>query len=957
MPRKLDVGALRHREAKRLYIPTAELEAIVPEEQKSPIRIAIERRNRDLDPQLVWRGKDEQDAAELFVTAPPLYVQEKIHPRALIDDLLRDSARRRREAEPELPDLFADFNGVPDLEAEAEFYAYEANWSNRMILGDSLQVMASLLKREGLRGKVQCIYMDPPYGIRFNSNCQWSTTTRNVEDGNPKHFTHEPEQVKAFRDTWRDGIHSYLSYLRDRLTLCRELLHESGSIFVQIGDENVHRVRALMDEVFGDANFISQITFRKGMTLASSHISNNCDFLIWYAKSRQEIKTRRIFQERDLDTDRSFVCSDPRASDPAIFRNEVVEQRIRDLAFSTQPFHAAGVNESCKFSFNFCGTTIGPPDKGWKTNKIGMYRAMRAGRLIKSGKSVRYKVYFRDFPVRAISNNWYDLGGEPSKIFIVQTSQKVVERCLLMTTDPGDLVLDPTCGSGTTAYVAEQWGRRWITIDTSRVALALARMRLMGARYPWYVLADSPEGLLEEARLSGKPPASRPTRGDVRQGFVYERVPHITLKSIANNAEIDVISEKWQPEVQGALDALNAALRGHPVPFRVTTGGREGRLIDFRAEGTETLPSGEPAPKGALLDWEVPREAPSDWPAAAKAALERYWKARIGRQKEIDDSIRRNAEIELLYDKPVVDKKRIRVSGPFTVESVSPHRTLMLDENDELVDPQAKVRAAIAADGRPQDFTTMILHDLSKAGVQQAHKEDRITFTSLEPWPGRLVCAEGRYMEGTVVRRAAIFIGPEFGTVQRADLVDAAREAAEAGFDLLIACAFAYEAHASELSRLGRMPILKARMNPELHMRGALATNAKGNLFVVFGEPDIAIEQVGEGLVRVRIRGVDVFKPQSGEIVSGGPDSIALWMIDTDYDGESFFVRHCYFLGASHDPYEALETSLKAEIDEEAWASLRSDVSRPFPKPRSGRIAVKVINHLGDEAIKVFKVG
>ncbi len=525
-----------------------------------------------------------------------------------------------------------------------------------------------------------------------------------------------------------------------------------------------------------------------------------------------------------------------------------------------------------------------------------------------------------------------------------------------MTTDPGDLVLDPTCGSGTTAYVAEQWGRRWITIDTSRVALALARARLMGARYPYYLLADSPEGRRKEAELSGRPYVEMPTYGDLRHGFVYERVPHITLKSIANNAEIDVIYERWQPQVLAALARLNAALRGHPKPFRVTTGGRAGKDVRFDApEGsTFTMPSGEAVKAYELVEWEVPREAPADWPPAAHQALADFWAARIARQKEIDASIACHAEIEYLYDRPYVDNKKVRVAGPFTVESLSPHRALFFGADDELIDP-LKVREP-QVDYQPlPSFEQMVLENLKAAGVQQIHKEDRICFTALTPWPGRYICAEGRYREGEAERRAAIFIGPEFGTVSRSDLVAAAREAAEAGFDVLIACAFSFEAQTADLSQLGRLPVLKARMNADLHMGGDLKPTSNANLFVIFGEPDIVIHHEADGRLRVQIRGVDVFDPTTGEIRSDSTDGIACWFIDTDYNEESFFVRHAYFLGQG-DPYKALKTTLKAEINEEAWATLNSDISRPFPRPKSGRIAVKVINHLGDEVMKVFKV-
>ena len=492
-----------------------------------------------------------------------------------------------------------------------------------------------------------------------------------------------------------------------------------------------------------------------------------------------------------------------------------------------------------------------------------------------------------------------------------------------MTTDPSDLVLDPTCGSGTTATVAEQWGRRWITIDTSRVALALARARIMGARYPFYLLADSREGQIKEAEVTRTAPSTQPVQGNMRHGFVYERVPHITLKSIANNAEIDVIWDKCQATLEPLREKLNGALKTN------------------------------------WQEWEIPRDAGVQWADAAKKLHADWWQARIARQKEIDASIAAKAEFEFLYDKPYDNKKAVRVAGPFTVESLSPHRMLGVDENDDLIDTLNQDPADYSA---RQSFPQMILDNLKTAGVQQAHKADRITFTSLTPWPGEgAVCAEGRYLEGgndegeAREKRAGIFIGPEFGTVQRSDLVAAARECGDAGYDVLIACAFNYEAHATEFSKLGRIPVLKARMNADLHMAEDLKNTGKGNLFVIFGEPDITLLPQTNGQMCIKVNGVDVFKPQTGEVVSDGADGIACWFIDTDYNEESFFVRHAYFLGAN-DPYSALKTTLKAEIDKEAWDTLNSDTSRPFDKPKSGRVAVKVINHLGDEVMKVFRV-
>jgi len=914
------VETLKHEDATRKNIPTAEYQSVLDKEQQNPTKVRYPR-NTDLDPQLVWRGKDEQDWSDLVVHAPPLYIQEKVHPKALIDDLLKASKEREHEQGTITADLFSDFNGIPKGADKTEFYQHDQNWSNRMILGDSLQVMASLAEREGLRGKVQCIYFDPPYGIKFNSNFQWSTTSRDVKDGKADQITREPEQVKAFRDTWRDGIHSYLTYLRDRLSVARDLLTDSGSLFMQISEENVHIVRSLMDEVFSQENFVAQISFRKKlMPLGGRTLEGMADYIVWYAKKLENIKYRQGYLPTEPDP--SGRWTGVQESDGQLRRLSSDERKdFEKIASSSRIFGtvsqwAPSYSENGIFTFRFNGVPYKPTaGKCWITTDEKMERLAKAQRLFVEGAFPRFVSFHNDFSYQKLTHPWRDTAPAQDKVYIVETNTQVIQRCILMATDPGDLVLDPTCGSGTTATVAEQWGRRWITTDTSRVALALARARIMGARYPFYLLADSRDGQLMEAVVTRNAPSSQPVHGNIRHGFVCERVPHITLKSIANNAEIDVIWDKWQATLEPLREKLNAAL------------------------------------KKSWQEWEISRDVDVKWSDAAKKLHADWWQARIGRQQEIDASIAAKAEFEYLYDKPYENKKAVRVAGPFTVESLSPHRMMGVDENDELVDTLKQDLPEYQA---KQSFPLMILENLKTAGVQQAHKEDRITFTALTAWPGDLVCGEGRYLESEIEKRAAIFIGPEFGTVQRADLVAAAREAGDAGFDVLIACAFNYEAHTTEFSKLGRLPVLKARMNADLHMAEDLKNTGKGNLFVIFGEPDITLLPEADGRMRVKVNGVDVFKPQTGEVISDGADGIACWFIDTDYNEESFFVRHAYFLGAN-DPYSALKTTLKAEIDREAWDTLNSDTSRPFNKPKSGRIAVKVINHLGDEVMKVFR--
>jgi adenine-specific DNA-methyltransferase len=987
------VDALKHEAATRRNIPTAEMESFfrrdeddspmppkhyprarplaeattrTPEEPRAPellwngIRITITAaQQKELaetgsltlsDAQLVWRGKDRQDWSDLVVNVPPLYIQEKIHPKAIIDDLKRHAAEKR-EAESDAPDLFADFNGItPDQ--RAEFYQHDQHWSNRVILGDSLQVMASLAERESLKGKVQCIYFDPPYGIKFNSNWQISTQSRDVKDGKQADISREPEQVKAFRDTWKDGVHSYLTYLRDRLAVMRDLLSGSGSIFVQIGEENVHRVRAVMDEVFGPENCVVEILQKKKGAQKGNFIDPVNDYILWYSRNPRScglLKFRPIFEQREIDAetvdefsrielpsgeivnlkgyhDRDGVPLDFRQY-PGRLKAEFPGGRL----LRPWPITNGGYRENQMAPVVFNGKSYLPPrDRCWShTSKsqgqalTGMERVAVSGRLMASSTSLDFKRYLDDFPYKTISNWWDGLGGAANPIYVVQTNERVLERLILMTTDPGDLVLDPTCGSGTTAYVAEQWGRRWITIDTSRIALALARTRLMSARYPWYLLADSREGRAKEAELTQRPPADTEIRNDIRQGFVCRRATYTTSGLIANNQLIDDIWEKWQTVLEPLRAALNAAAGG------------------------------------VWEDWQVPRDLPSGAPASAAESHAKWWKARDARQREIDASIAARADVEYLYDRPYVDGSRVRVAGPFTVESLSPHRAAPASEEEpiDLIDATKGKRSACEADPAGQDFAAVVIDYLKSEGVKQQTKGDRVSFQSLTPWPGNFIGASGTFIEGEngPERRAAILIGPEYGTVGRQDIVAAAREAVDARFDVLIACAFNFDAHSSELGSLGSLKILKARINSDMHMSDELKNTGRGNMFVVFGEPDVEILDEGGPEIRVKVNGVDVFDPNTGDVRSNDTKGIAAWFIDTDYNEESFFVRHAYFLGAN-DPYRSLKAALRADIDEDAWGTLYGDISRPFARPKSRRIAVKVINHFGDEVMKVFSI-
>jgi len=855
------VEQTRHAESERVNIPTAELEAFAGEDEKQPKKVLYPR-NPDLDPQLVWRGKDEQDQHPLEVPSVPIYIQEHISPKALIEDLRATSSAGREQQ----LDLFGDFNGM-EFDERVEFYQHPMKWSNRMILGDSLLVMTSLAEKEGLKGQVQMIYVDPPYGIKFGSNWQVSTRKRDVKDGKLDDATRQPEQVKAFRDTWELGIHSYLSYLRDRFAVARDLLTDSGSIFVQIGDENVHHLIEMMDEVFGPENRTGLISFTKTSAFTDLLLPHVTDYLIWYSRDRSRVKYRQPFEFKRLGEEGTtqYVWVEQRDGRLRRLReSEVVHGDFtgdgRLLSIGDASSQGAGPT-SVPFDFN--GRTFRPgSDRHWSTGPEGMARLATAGRLHVIGNSLMYKRYISDWPLSPVTNLWRDTvmtGFTEAKIYIVQTSVNVISRCLQMTTDPGDLALDPTLGSGTTTHVAEQWGRRWIGIDTSRVALALARSRVMSARYPYYLLADSPQGLRKEAQLAGQAAPSVESRGDIRKGFVYERVPHVTLKSIAQNPDI-----------------------------------REGMT-----------------------------------------------------RQEIDAAIARHAETEILYDRPYSDPKVVRVAGPFTVESLSPHRVMTDAAND------GEGQAPEPAEDQAR-FIDMVLDNLRKAGVQNQVKDQRLQFEALDRFAGRAIQAEGQYEEGGERKRAAVAIGPQYGTVGTELVREAAKEAA-GWFDLLIVCGFAFDARAEELAHLGNLPIVYARMNADLLLGDQLKKTGAGNLFTVFGQPDVEIRTLDDGQLQVDIRGIDVYDPTTGEIRSDSPDEIASWFIDTDYNGESFFVRHAYFCGGDR-PYEKLQKTLKAEIDEDAWESLYSATSRPFPKPGSGKIAVKVINHYGDEILKVYEV-
>lgn len=904
---------------KRKNNPTEELSGFAQDEERSPMKISYPR-DASLDPQLVWTGKDEQNASDLEVDLLPIYIQEHIDPKAIIADLKKngDSEQYRN--------LFDDVYGNIEFTDLIDFYQHEHNWSNRIILGDSRLVMNSLAHKEMLKGKVQMIFIDPPYGITFSSNWQPSTQKKGVND-KPDDVTREPEVIKAYRDTWKLQIHSYLTYLRDRLSVARQLLNDTGSMFVQISDENVHLVRSLMDEIFGRENFVRQITFAKrGTSPGAKYLGKTSDYLIWYANNKENLKYRKIYHsEKTIDDYYTFVEL-PNGTTKTITKQEKSNPSLlpKDAkVFQTSDLSSQG-ESSEDTPFEFEGEVF-RPRRPWRVSyPEGMLILKRAGRIIKSGENLKYKDYLENKPRKLLSEVWTDTTNIQAKKAVVETRPKVIQRCILMTTDPGDLVLDPTCGSGTTAYVAEQWGRRWITIDTSRVMLALTRVRLMSTKYDYYLLLDSPDGLKAEAEHTHDENVAsaerlQHTSEDIKKGFVYNRIKHITSSSVVNTPGINDIYAKYQNE----LDTLRLKIN---------------RLADTNWE-----------------EWEIPVVASiTESQQKLSSEINAWWALKRKRQAEIDAAIDRHSEYVICYDDPHIDTKRCRVTGPFTVESLSPYRAL-----PTITDTEQQLQS------NSEQFETMVIENLKKAGIQNGVKSERLKFDWIALYPGLSLSAEGEYSMDEEIKRVAICIGPEFGSVTSEIIKEAVKEARKGlGYDLLIVCGYAFEPSvATDLEQYRQyLRVEKVRIHTDLWMADddLLKKTDTANLFMIFGEPDIDISKEPDGQIVVELKGVDVYAPTKDAMRPDSTDKILCWFIDTNYNGELFIVRHAYFSGTKNStgrpPYEALAKTLKTEITEEAWNSLYRTESRPFPRPDTGKIAVKIINEYGDEVMKVYKV-
>jgi len=910
------------------------------------MREALATLKRMSDPFLNWTGKAERTSFEVETVS--LHVHERIDPATILANVRKRLKDRKPGEDWRQPDLFSPpFENLPLREA-IEFYKHEKGWANRLIAGDSLLVMNSLLQKEGMAGQVQMIYIDPPYGIKYGSNFQPFVNKRDVKDRKDEDLTQEPEMIKAFRDTWELGIHSYLTYLRDRLLLARELLAETGSVFVQISDENLHHVRELLDDVLGAENFVGQIVIQKTGGFTKKTLPLIEDYLVWYAKSKSDIKFRTIREWSQFPpaNDKYYRRIALPGGAWRFMTNEELADPSR-LPSGTRIFRHGPLNSDGPSSnpkpFRFHGGRYQcNPNRHWTVDpESDLPRVARAGHVFEIGNDVAFKLFWDFNPAKTLNNVWLDTqsgGFNDPKIYAVQTTTKVIERCLLMTTDPGDLVLDPTCGSGTTAFVAEKWGRRWITCDTSRVAVTLAKQRLMTASYDYYTLRYPHEGL--------------------KGGFIYKTVPHVTLKSIANNPEIDEIYERMHPAIEAALDELNAALRKDPpAPFPVAEGGRKGQVVDFTRPESETviLPSGEEAPAGALLEWEVPFEFPDGWPASARAAFDRFHAARQAMQKAMDESIAAHADQEILYDQPEVDKKRLRVTGPFTVEAVPFPSVLALEEAEK--PKEADVAVARAGESaRIHQWRDELL----KTGIRGKGGQV-MQFAELELLPGtRYLHATGTLADSG--ERVVVSFGPEFAPLEQRQVEFALREAEKLRPPpkFVIFAAFEFDPEAAkdidELEWPG-VTLLKAQMNTDLLTEDLKKKRANNQSFWLMGQPEVELRRRDDGRYEVEVHGFDYFDTRTGELVSGGKGKIAMWLLDTDYDERSLYPDQVFFpMAGKKDGWFKLKKNLRAELNEDLLERYHGTVSLPFEPGENRRIAVKIVDDRGIESLRIIPI-
>lgn len=886
------IDSHKHRLEKRAHIPSKEeagSEVASDVVKKGKNKFVIPKNpitHRGEDPILFWKGKNGANDTELDlkVDIRSLYRHEHIAPERIIAGLIKTTkqTKKKKEEDPSLfgvNELFGNALEHDEIEKVSEYYKHQDGWSNRLIQGDSLLVMTSLLEREGMAGQVQTIYIDPPYGIKYGGNWQIRLNDKTVKDGNDEHISPEPEMIKAYRDTWEDGIHSYLSYMRDRLLVARELLKESGSCFVQISDENVHLIRNLMDEVFGSENFISQISMKRASVMfTSKYLKNNLFYLIWFAKDKNKVKYRQLFTNQpledfvessgshlwfeDIETKQEFKSTPEQRKEIENY----LKQNSNLTPFATLGLNAQGIEKQDAFEFK--GNNYYPPSgTQWKSSYRGLEKLVKLNRIILEGNNIRYKYYYADYPVTELGNYWSSIGAPSDKLYVVQTSDEIIKRALLMTTDPGDLILDPTCGSGTSAVVAEHFGRRWITIDTSRIALNLAKTRLLTSTFPYYhlysdveVSKDFKEGKILK-KISQK--SKEIQLNDIKQGFIYKEVPHVTLGSLAND------------------------------------------------EPTET---------------------------------------------------------EILYDQPESDSKRLRVAGPFTVETLQSQEPISSDALvEEANDPESSER-----------FEERIFSMLKSAGIKNGDKNEQAVFTRIERLADAFLHAEGFYTSAKREMKAYFHIGPQFGTVSRRFVNQAIKECRARGdADWLVILGFSFESDIKSetlTTSVGSFEVTKVRMSDDLMQEGLLKKDKKAASFVTIGEPDIAlIDTKGKmDSKQVEIRGLDIYDPIQDVVKARNVEDIAYWMVDEDYDGSNFVVSQVFFCGGEKKEFDKwkkgigelakqstkakTEFDLKIELNEEVFDRLYGFQSHPISVKKGQKIAVRVISQFGEEATKVLVV-
>lgn len=893
------------------------------------MRSALEELKHLQTPYLNWAGKAERTSFDVDTVS--LHVHERVDPASILSAVrkaMKGEGKSAGAAKAIQPGLFdAPFENLP-LRDAIDFYHHERGWANRLVAGDSLLVMNSLLQKESMAGNVQMIYFDPPYGIKYGSNFQPFVGKRDVKDRSDADLTQEPEMIKAFRDTWELGIHSYLTYLRDRLLLARDLLNESGSVFVQISDENLHHVREIMDEILGAENLVSIITIVKTSAQEDLLLPSVCDYLVWYAKDKSKVKYNKMWVTKEGDAGaaeynrvdqqgrRRRMASDEQ-DDPSMLPEGTRIYRQDNIVSQRPPGD---------FPVGFQGNVIRPITGYWKSGELGIARLVKAGRIEQRGRMLSYVRFLDDFPVKPVPNFWADVrfsSRSEDKTYVVQTAARVTERCMLMTTDPGDLVLDPTCGSGTTAFVAEKWGRRWITCDTSRIAVTLAKQRLMTSSFDYFDLKYPHEGL--------------------KGGFIYKTVPHVTLKSIANNPDIDSIYERMHPAIEQLLGHLNTELAKHPVEtFVVAEGARKGTTLDF-------------AKDDALREWEIPFDAPSDWPEAVLMIHDKFLHARRHMQELMDQSIAAHADQEVLYDQPSIAKKRLRITGPFTVEAVPFPSVKALDEASGPDEADTSI-ARTGESGRQHQWRDELL----KAGIR-GKAGQMLKFADLEALPSdndiRNLHAIGHLDSG---ERVVVSFGPEHAALEQRQVANAFNEAGNL-FPLpkmVVFCAFTFDPEAAkDIDGMKGITALKAQMNTDLLTEDLKKAKSSNQSFWLMGQPEVEVRPLKDGRYEVEVHGFDYFDTAKGELVSGGKSKIAMWSLDTDYDERSVFPRQVFFpMAGKGEGWEKLKKNIRAELDESRLDKFHGTVSLPFEAGDNRKIAVKIVDDRGIESLKVMSL-